>query len=159
MLLGTEILAHIYLVNPVFPDVARNMGLCVQCYHSALARLWESGRFGHWIFARHCCTWFLCLPQLAMFSCWQPSHSQWCSALDGVTFLHWKIIKCVWRWLVIWSIWNKNNKINLCLKSCKWWIPGMTIYSITPYLLAISFEEIPSCFVLYLFWWALCIIK
>ena len=37
MLLGTEILAHIYLVNPVFPDVARNMGLCVQCYHSALA--------------------------------------------------------------------------------------------------------------------------
>ena len=33
------------------------------------------------------------------------------------------------------------------------------IYRVTPYQLAINFEEIPSCFVLDIFLWALCTIK
>jgi hypothetical protein len=39
------------------------------------------------------------------------------------------------------------------------WPPGVTIYSDTPYCLAIHFEEIPSCLVLNVFLWLLCIIK
>jgi hypothetical protein len=39
------------------------------------------------------------------------------------------------------------------------WPPGVTIYRVTPHCFAINFEEIPSCFVLNVFLWLLCIIK
>ena len=37
--------------------------------------------------------------------------------------------------------------------------PGVSIYRVTPHCFAINFEEIPSCFVLNVFLWLLCIIK
>jgi hypothetical protein len=39
------------------------------------------------------------------------------------------------------------------------WPPGVTIYRVTPHCFAIIFEEIPSCFVLNVFLWLLCIVK
>jgi hypothetical protein len=39
------------------------------------------------------------------------------------------------------------------------WPNGVTIYRVNPYCLAINFEEMPSCFVLNVFLWLLCIIK
>jgi hypothetical protein len=39
------------------------------------------------------------------------------------------------------------------------WPPGVTIYNVTPYCLAINFEEIPSYFVLNVFLWLFCIIR
>jgi hypothetical protein len=41
-----------------------------------------------------------------------------------------------------------------------WYLtPGVSIYRVTPHCFAINFEEIPSCFVLDVFLWLLCIIK
>jgi hypothetical protein len=39
------------------------------------------------------------------------------------------------------------------------WPPGVTIYRVNPQCFAINFEEIPSCFVMNVFLWLLCIIK
>jgi hypothetical protein len=67
---------------------------------------------------------------------------------------------CIIKWFKLGSYMHNNNIWHILL--VKIWVfdpPGVTIYMVTTYCVSINFEEIPSCFILNVFLWLLCVIK
>jgi hypothetical protein len=66
---------------------------------------------------------------------------------------------CIVKWSKLESYLHNTNIWHHFWSTFRYLTPGVTIYRVTPYCLAINFEEISSYFVLNVFLWLLCIIK
>jgi hypothetical protein len=66
---------------------------------------------------------------------------------------------CITKWSKLGSYLHNTNIWGHFWSQFGYLTPGVTIYRVIPHCFAINFEEIPSCFVLNVFLWLLCIIK
>ena len=66
---------------------------------------------------------------------------------------------CIIKWSKYGSSFDNSNIWGLSWSKCGYLTPGVSISRGTPHCYAINFEEIPSCFVLNVVLWLLCIIK